>query len=406
MLNLWHQRWIEVAAARAPRRRAPAEAAPSCGDADGRSTASSSRACSTPPGRAACAGARPCGGCAISSRRSGGSLRRAARRSRRARCGGCCATPTTTSRTTAGASTRRASRPSDMRERGRSRASCRSWGARRRATPSPERTPPRAPPSRSARAPAARMGRPLVFGYERSSEYWRHAMKLRGYGWAGYRPGQRSLHFWGAGPPAPAGARRRRWQRGCATLKVKPTAPCAASTTSTAAGAAPPSWTPSSTSIRREQPEVIVCYSQAGADLARHVIARGAARLGRHPRAVRRRAPAARRPRGARAGVRPAGVRDLRLPRGDADGHRVRRRTTACTRRWRRWSSRSSCAKADGGRARGAARRARRGGDHRSHQPAPCRSSATPTATWRCRPSRDRAPAGAPCPAWPRSRGA
>ena len=28
------------------------------------------------------------------------------------------------------------------------------------------------------------MGRPLVFGYERSSESWRQACKLRGYGWA------------------------------------------------------------------------------------------------------------------------------------------------------------------------------------------------------------------------------
>ena len=32
-------------------------------------------------------------------------------------------------------------------------------------------------------------GEPLVFGYDRDSEYWRQATKLRGYGWAGYRPG-------------------------------------------------------------------------------------------------------------------------------------------------------------------------------------------------------------------------
>src|SRR3954464_1752472 len=51
------------------------------------------------------------------------------------------------------------------------------------------------------------MGRPLVFGYERSSEYWRQACKLRGYGWAGYQPGMRSLHFWGAGPPAAGNAK-------------------------------------------------------------------------------------------------------------------------------------------------------------------------------------------------------
>ena len=40
-------------------------------------------------------------------------------------------------------------------------------------------------------------GEPLEFGYDRGSEYWRQATKLRGYGWAGYRPGDKSLHYWG-----------------------------------------------------------------------------------------------------------------------------------------------------------------------------------------------------------------
>src|SRR5579864_7045123 len=41
-------------------------------------------------------------------------------------------------------------------------------------------------------------GRPLAFAYDVGSEYWRQATKLRGYGWAGYGPGDRSLHFWGS----------------------------------------------------------------------------------------------------------------------------------------------------------------------------------------------------------------
>jgi phenylacetate-CoA ligase len=119
------------------------------------------------------------------------------------------------------------------------------------------------------------MGRPLVFGYERTSEYWRQACKLRGYGWAGYHPGLRSLHYWGGGPPPVAGPppsfagrlqkvkvqadralRREHYvdcgRRGSVELDAVVEI------------------------IKRERPEVLVCYSQAGADLARHVLSRGA----------------------------------------------------------------------------------------------------------------------------------
>src|SRR6185503_10609013 len=69
------------------------------------------------------------------------------------------------------------------------------------------RTSTAGPPIDVHKSTSGTMGKPLVFGYERSSESWRQACKLRGYAWAGYRPGQRSLHFWGAGPPLPASAR-------------------------------------------------------------------------------------------------------------------------------------------------------------------------------------------------------
>ena len=127
------------------------------------------------------------------------------------------------------------------------------------------------------------MGRPLVFGYERASEYWRQAMKLRGYGWAGYRAGHRSLHFWGAGPPPPApapgtttervlapraaGARASSRCRPIARLRREHYVDCGRR------GAAELDAVVEI--IRAEKPEVILCYSQAGADLARHVNARG-----------------------------------------------------------------------------------------------------------------------------------
>lgn len=119
------------------------------------------------------------------------------------------------------------------------------------------------------------MGKPLVFGYELSSEYWRQAQKLRGYGWAGYEPGQRSLHYWGSGPPPVAGAATSRqaqlkaWKtKADRALRREHYVDCGRR------GAA--EMDAVIEIIKREKPEVMLCYSQAGADLARHVLARGA----------------------------------------------------------------------------------------------------------------------------------
>jgi len=118
------------------------------------------------------------------------------------------------------------------------------------------------------------LGRPLVFGYELASEYWRQAMKLRGYGWAGYRPGDRSLHFWGAGPPAPKDARPTLASR-LRTYKVKADRALRREHYVDCGRRGAAELDAVAETIRREQPDVILCYSQAGADLARHVIARG-----------------------------------------------------------------------------------------------------------------------------------
>ncbi len=42
-------------------------------------------------------------------------------------------------------------------------------------------------------------GVPLRFEHCNESEAWRQAVRLRGYGWAGYRIGLPTLHYWGAG---------------------------------------------------------------------------------------------------------------------------------------------------------------------------------------------------------------
>ena len=116
------------------------------------------------------------------------------------------------------------------------------------------------------------MGRPLVFGYEKSSEHWRHAMKMRGYGWAGYHLGQRSLHFWGAGPPA--GNAKPTLKSRMTKLKVQGDRALRREHYMDCGRRGERELDEVVGAIRRERPEVLVCYSQAVADLARHVVTR------------------------------------------------------------------------------------------------------------------------------------
>ncbi len=48
-------------------------------------------------------------------------------------------------------------------------------------------------------------GVPLRFAYCNTSETWRQAIRLRAYGWAGYRQGLPTLHYWGTGTRVPRG---------------------------------------------------------------------------------------------------------------------------------------------------------------------------------------------------------
>lgn len=116
-------------------------------------------------------------------------------------------------------------------------------------------------------------GRPLVFGYERESDYWRQATKMRGYGWAGSHPGIPSLHFWGAGPP-PAGGKATIASR-IKTSKIKLDRTLRREHYIDCGRRGPAELTRVVEAIRREKPEVIVCYAQAGVDLAHYVLDHG-----------------------------------------------------------------------------------------------------------------------------------
>ncbi len=108
-------------------------------------------------------------------------------------------------------------------------------------------------------------GRPLEFAYDVGSEYWRQATKWRGYGWAGYRPGDRSLHFWGSIAAVQAQPFKKKAKAALDhLLRRDHYIDCADRSEEALASVV--------RQLRELRPEVIVCYARAGAALARHIV--------------------------------------------------------------------------------------------------------------------------------------
>jgi phenylacetate-CoA ligase len=116
------------------------------------------------------------------------------------------------------------------------------------------------------KATSGTTGMPLTIGYDRPSDDWRQAMRIRGYGWAGYRLGRRALHFWGFDNPNLTRYRRAKLdvdrfirrdrfvdcvKRGDAELEAF------------------------ARQIETYKPRLIVSYSQAAGDFSRYVLAKG-----------------------------------------------------------------------------------------------------------------------------------
>lgn len=112
-------------------------------------------------------------------------------------------------------------------------------------------------------------GSPLSFAYDWGSEHWRNAATLRGYGWAKHRPGVRTLHFWGR---IDAQHRLPLWKRVKAELDHAVRREHYYDCSRQSADALDQVVR----TIRRERPSVLICYSQSGAALARHVVENGA----------------------------------------------------------------------------------------------------------------------------------
>ena len=106
-------------------------------------------------------------------------------------------------------------------------------------------------------------GEPLVIRYDVGSEHWRQAVKLRGFSWAGYRVGDRALHYWGEAT-MPQGGLLGHVKRGAdRTLRRERVLDC------TPRGDA--HLRSVVRAIERHRPKVLLCYARAGADLARYV---------------------------------------------------------------------------------------------------------------------------------------
>ena len=107
-------------------------------------------------------------------------------------------------------------------------------------------------------------GRPLAFAYDLGSEHWRQAARLRGYGWAGYRPGDRTLHYWGSTAAVKAPSLQTRAKIAIDhVMRREHYVDCADHSERALSDVVG--------RIRRVRPKVIVCYAQAGVALARHV---------------------------------------------------------------------------------------------------------------------------------------
>ena len=107
-------------------------------------------------------------------------------------------------------------------------------------------------------------GEPLIFGFDPGSEYWRHANKLRGWGWAGYHVGERAFYYWG-----PAQTETPPWSKRTKValdrfMKRERYVDC------TRRG--PQDLAAALRAFVEHRPSMFICYTQAGVDLARYIV--------------------------------------------------------------------------------------------------------------------------------------
>jgi phenylacetate-CoA ligase len=108
-------------------------------------------------------------------------------------------------------------------------------------------------------------GVPLAFGYDVDSDYWRNAVKMRGYGWAGWRPGDPVVHFWGA-VAKKTSLKTRLWVKADRAFRREYMFDCGTRGEAELLAIID--------LIKKVRPTMLVCYTQAAADLARFLLER------------------------------------------------------------------------------------------------------------------------------------
>ncbi|HEY2405461.1 MAG TPA: hypothetical protein VGI10_05650 [Polyangiaceae bacterium] len=103
-------------------------------------------------------------------------------------------------------------------------------------------------------------GKPLKFEYSKESERWRQAVKFRGYGWAGYRPGRKTFFYWAA------------VSGGQPSLKVRIDRAFKRETFFDSMKQDEASRRAALDILRRTRPELVVCYTQSCAQFARWIV--------------------------------------------------------------------------------------------------------------------------------------
>ena len=130
------------------------------------------------------------------------------------------------------------------------------------------RTADAGPPAVVKKGTSGTLGVPMVLSYNAESRYWREATKWRGYRWAGFTPGVKSLHFWGFGASPPASRFGKYKIKLDRALKRELYIDCTPRGDDHLADVV--------AAIKEFRPEVMLCYAQAGAALARYVNRMGA----------------------------------------------------------------------------------------------------------------------------------
>lgn len=105
-------------------------------------------------------------------------------------------------------------------------------------------------------------GQPLEVRFSSESRHWRDAIRLRGFGWGGYRPGHKTMHLWGVAAVSPSKFMQ---------VKTKVDRKLRRDVYASCMVRSNDKLMEMVHTIRKEKPQALAGYAQALADLARFV---------------------------------------------------------------------------------------------------------------------------------------